>query len=106
MMYLKSSIITFLFMLVVVLGITQTGVHRNGETKTVNGSKYISAHTRDKDTLYLADNTMGHDIKKVWEMSGMTQKPHIIVVDPERIAKLEVKRDGVIVHKEYQNRNK
>lgn len=112
MMYFKSSIITFLFMLIAVIGMAQTEFDNNGETETVNGPKYISAHTKDKDTLYIADNSTGHILKEAWEISdtvsvnNTVQKPHILVVNPQRIAKLEVKRDGVIVHKEYENRNK
>lgn len=114
MMYLKTFFTTFISMFVFIFGFTQSQGAYTGDmsgTIVTDESPYISAHTTDRDTLYLADNSTGHILKEAWEMSDTVsvndtvEKPHIIMVDPDRIARFEQKRGNIVVHKQYKGRN-
>lgn len=60
---------------------------------------YLSAYTKDKDTLYLADNSMGHTIKKAWDMSdtAKVERPEIVFLKKEQIKALREKREDIVV---------
>lgn len=98
---IKTFLSTTLFMLIGVIGHSQISVYNMGRGTEHNRSVYVSAHTVDKDTLYLANNSLGKMIKEAWEVSDeKIEKPHIIFVDPNRLANFEVTRNDLIVNKE------
>ena len=52
----------------------------------------ISLVTENRDTLYLADNVVGHKILEVWDEHYPTKRPKIIIKSEEWIALETVRR--------------
>lgn len=58
-------------------------VSAQSDTDTVTIPVGVLAPT--KDTLYLADNEIGHQIKAVWDMGQYAGQPPVIIFMPEAV---------------------